>query len=59
MLDNVRNEFLRDVCDSVRQHTLFPTKLERETVALKIVGEYPFIKDAIGSGIVSIAKINI
>jgi hypothetical protein len=51
MLDNVRNEFLRDVCDSIRQQTLFPTKLERETVALKIVGEYPFIKHAIGSGI--------
>ncbi|CAB4017012.1 Hypothetical predicted protein, partial [Paramuricea clavata] len=56
MLDNVRNEFLRDVCDSIRQQTLFPTKLERETVALKIVGEYPFIKDAIGSGIGSIEQ---
>ena len=54
MLDNIRNEFLRDICDAIRQYTLYPTKLEREHVAMQVVAEYPFLKDSIGSGIVRI-----
>ncbi len=32
---------------------LYPTKTEREHVALRVVKAYTFLKDAIGSGIVS------
>ena len=45
---------LRDVCSSIRAHTLYPTKAEREHVALMVVQKYPFLADKLGSGIVCI-----
>ena len=50
---NRRNELTRDVCSSVRVHTMYPTKAEREHVAFLLVKKFPFLRDAIGSGIVS------
>ena len=52
MSSRVRNEFTRDVCSSIRAHTLYPTKTEREHVAMLIVKKYPFLADKLGSGIV-------
>ena len=47
-----RNELTRDICSSIRIHTMFPTKAEREHVAFLLIKQYPFLEDAIGSGIV-------
>lgn len=51
----IRNEFTRDVCSSIRAHTLYPTKTEREHVAMLVIKKYPFLADKLGSGIVCIA----
>lgn len=48
-----RNELTRDICSSIRVHTLYPTKAEREHVACLLIKKFPFLEDAIGSGIVS------
>ncbi|XP_028418061.1 uncharacterized protein LOC114542873 [Dendronephthya gigantea] len=50
---NVRDEFNRDICSSIKVHTMNPKKHERETVAFKIISKYPFLADKIGSGISS------
>ena len=50
---NRRNELTRDVCSSIRVHTIYPTKAEREHVAFLLIKKFPFLRDAIGSGIVS------
>ena len=52
MTSKIRNEFTRDVCLCIRLHTLYPTKIEREHVAL-IITKYPFLADKLGSGLVS------
>ncbi|CAH3179378.1 unnamed protein product [Porites lobata] len=46
-----RNELTRDICSSIRVHTLYPTKAEREHVACLLIKKFPFLEDAIGSGI--------
>ena len=53
MTSKIRNEFTRDVCSCIRVHTLYPTKTEREHVALMIITKYPFLADKLGSGPVS------
>ena len=53
LVGNVRNEFVRDICAAIWYYTLYPTKMQREHVALKVVDAYPFLKDAIGNGLVS------
>ena len=45
MTSRIRNEFARDVCSSIRAHTLYPTKTEREQVALMVKQKYPFLAD--------------
>ena len=32
---------------------MYPTKTEREHVAFRVIAKYPFLQDAIGTGIVS------
>lgn len=48
-----RNELTRDICSSIRVHSLYPTKAEREHVAFLLIKKYPFLADSIGTGIVS------
>jgi len=48
-----RNELTRDICASIRIHSLYPTKAEREHVAFLLIKKYPFLADSIGTGIVS------
>ena len=50
---DMRNEFTQDICSSIRIHTMYPTKAEREQVAFLLIRKYPFLADAIGTGIVS------
>ena len=48
-----RNEFTQDICSSIRIHTMYPIKAEREQVAFLLIRKYLFLTDAIGTGIVS------
>ncbi|CAB4012969.1 Hypothetical predicted protein, partial [Paramuricea clavata] len=52
---NLRHEFVRDICTHISSNGVyFLNKLERNLVATAIVTKYPFRKDPIGSGLVSL-----
>ena len=50
---NRRNKFTGDICSSIRDYTMNPTKVEREHVRLMVIKKYPFLADSLGKGIVS------
>ncbi|CAB3988509.1 Hypothetical predicted protein [Paramuricea clavata] len=50
---NTRDKFNRDVCNSIKVHTMNPKKHERDFVAFRIITEYPFLADKIGCGTAS------
>jgi hypothetical protein len=48
-----RDNFTRECCDAIKQHTMYPSKEEKDKVALMIIEAYPFLADSLGAGIVS------
>lgn len=42
---NLQNEFIRDICTAILNHTMYPTKAERVQIAKLIVSKYPCMKD--------------
>ena len=48
-----RDEFTRDVCNSMKMHSLFPNREEKQRVASMIIERYPFLTDSLGGGTVS------
>jgi hypothetical protein len=44
---NQRNDFNRDICTLISTRTLYPREAERQLIAQKIVGKFPFLKDPI------------
>jgi hypothetical protein len=44
---NQRNDFNRVICTLISTRTLYPREAERQFIAQKIVGKFPFLKDPI------------
>lgn len=42
---NLQNEFIRDVCIAILNHTRYPTKAERVQISKLIVQNYPCMGD--------------
>ena len=45
MNTNLQNEFIRDVCIAILNHTRYPTKAERVQIPKLIVQKYPCMGD--------------
>ena len=50
---NLRDEFTGDICSSIKAHTMFPSREEKQRVASMIVEKYTFLVDSLGAGTVS------
>lgn len=53
LFGKLRDEFTRDICNSIKIHTLFPSREEKQRVASMIIEKYPVLVDSLGAGTVS------
>lgn len=52
--DKARIEIVSAIALQAYQHTTYPTSEEYTTMCRKLIERYPFLKDKIGNGIVSL-----
>lgn len=55
MTDKLRQEIISAIAIQIYQHTMYPSSEEYTTVCRKLIERYPYLKDKVGNGIVSIA----
>ena len=46
-------KFITEVASSIYRHSAYPTKAEKEHVAIQCIKKYPFLESSCGNGFVS------
>ena len=49
---NCRAKFISSICSAIFRYKALPTKEEYQSVALKVIEKYPFLKSKSGNGYV-------
>ena len=56
---NIRNQIVQDVATKMLSHCKYPSAEQYETVAFKVVTEFPSLKDSMGIGHVSLIQVGV